>query len=875
MVFSMQILLTHEQADFDALASLLGAWMLNESAIPVLPRRVNRNVGAFLTLYGVDFPFVDPRDLPNQTVEAATLVDTQSMVSIKGMGPWTQVSVIDHHPQRDNLPDDWSILRDEIGATTTLIVEMLEEQNLVPDVVQATLLLLGIYEDTGSLTYARTTARDLRAAAFLLDHGANLHIAANFLNHPLSAAQQVIYDQLRSNAEYHNIHGHRIVIATGDAQEMEEELSTIVHKLRDLLDPDAIFVLVKTRGGVQMIARSTTDHIDVGACLARFGGGGHERAAAGLVRENKLEELRQELVQELPDHVRPAITVAQIMSRGAQVLSPWTPVEEAAEKMRRFGYEGYPVVQNGKIVGLLTRRAVDRALSHNLRTTATSLMDAGSYAVHPEDSVEHLQRLMTDSGWGQVPVQDPLSGEIIGIVTRTDLIKTLADQPRLVTHPDLAGRLEAALPAQRLQLLKAIAHEATSQHQALYIVGGFVRDLWLNQPSLDFDLVVEGDAIKLAHSLVERYGGRVTSHSRFGTAKWHLDGSQFEPTGGAYLQNNHNLQSVDLVTARTEFYTYPTALPTVERGSIKLDLHRRDFTINTLALRLDGHHYGELLDYWGGINDLRQGVVRVLHSLSFIDDPTRMLRAVRFEQRFGFKIDKRTMQLLKEAIELLGRVSGDRIRHELNNILIEPRVSAILSRLDKLDMLKNIHPALRWDAWLDERFNRLPDEMPTPEWQIIDEENIAQLRRSLAYMIWLMRLPKTEIVEICERFKMPVSLREDIQAAAELWQEVAGLVNLPPSEIVARLDLVSRLALFAVFKTVDNDDERDIISKYIQKWQSITPTITGHGLRKLGIPPGPDYRFVLEALRAAWLDDKISSHEEEQILLNRLLKKGK
>jgi len=722
----MHIILTHEQADFDALASQLAAYLINDSAIPVLPRRINRNVRAFLALYGVEMPFVDPRDLPDEAVDSVTLVDTQSMVSIKGMGPETVVQVVDHHPRREGLPPEWSVTSVELGATTTYLVEALRERNGALSAVQATLMLLGIYEDTGSLTYSRTTSRDLRAVAFLLEHGANLEIAADFLNHPLSKSQQELYDYLRATAQHMHIHGHDVVLACGDAQDMEEELSTIAHKLRDLLDPDAVFLLITTRGGVQLIARSTSDHIDVSEIASNFGGGGHARAAACLIRGRKLEDICDELVDILPEHVRLAITVAQIMSSGPQLLSPETPVQEAAERMKRYGYEGYPVVKDGKVVGLLTRRSVDRALSHGLNLTAASLMEAGAHSVRPGDSIERLQRIVTDTGWGQIPVVEPESGDIIGIVTRTDLLKTLTPQPKLPGRMNLAERLEAALPPVRLQLLKVIAAEAYKLHSALYIVGGFVRDLLLDRPSLDFDLVVEGDAITLARALSHSHGGRVTSHARFGTAKWHLEGS-LSQLGDELLRTG--LRTIDLVTARTEFYSHPTALPTVERGSIKLDLHRRDFTINTLAMRLDGRHYGELHDYWGGLEDLQERLVRVLHSLSFVDDPTRILRAARFEQRFDFHIENRTMQLLLEARPLVSRLSGDRIRHELDHILASVRVSQIMRRLHELELLDEISPVLTWDAWLEERMGRLAQFKGWDEWIGRGADDPSQLRR--------------------------------------------------------------------------------------------------------------------------------------------------
>ncbi len=854
----MHIILTHEQADFDALASLLGAHLLNEHAIPILPRRMNRNVKAFLTLYGAELPFVDPRDLNGELIEFVTLVDTQSMVSIKGITEDTVVQVIDHHDRRENIPADWSLTTVDVGATTTLLVEALREQGEPLNTVQATLLLLGIYEDTGSLTYTRTTSRDLQAAAYLLDQGASLQIANDFLNHPLSLEQQSVYDQLRQTAEYHTIRGHTIIIATGNALNIKEELSSIAHKLRDLLDPDALILLLETRGGVQLIARSTSDHIDVSEIAARFGGGGHARASAGLIRDRDIADIRQELNQILPNMVRPAITVSQIMSRGPQVLKPETPVEEAAQRMRRYGYEGYPVVNNGQVVGLLTRRAVDRALSHKLNLTAASLMDAGTHTVTPDDSLEQLQRVMTDSGWGQVPVVDPQSGQIVGIVTRTDLLKTLTQESSVPGRENLAEKLNAALPKPRLEIIQIMAAIAHELQAALYLVGGFVRDLLLDRPSLDFDFVVEGDAILLAHTLARRHGGRVTAHSRFGTAKWHLPAS-------------YPMQSVDLITARTEFYTHPTALPTVERGSIKLDLHRRDFTINTLALRLDGAHYGELHDYWGGLSDLRQGLVRVLHSLSFVDDPTRMLRAARFEQRFGFKIEDRTLELLIEARPLLDRVSGDRIRHELEHILVEEKAPQILARLNELQLLRTIHPALTWDTWLESRLEAIPTKRPDVAWGLSDLANSDELKQGLAYCLWLLRLPTQQAASVARRLKMTAKLTETVLAANRLWQNLAHLIDSPPSRVVAELEEVPALSRYAVYLATSDIHLRKIFLLYATQWQHVTPKVSGHDLRKRGLPPGPAYRRILAALRSAWLDGQISTPEEEEKLLEELI----
>ncbi len=451
------------------------------------------------------------------------------------------------------------------------------------------------------------------------------------------------------------MHNCRISISAAKAPDLVDEVSSIAHKLSDLSDPDGLFIFVETKEGIRLVARSVTDQIDARIITQQFGGGGHERAAAALIKrdkqdEHQLADIVSLFKKELPKYVKPAITVKQIMSKKPLTISPETSAEEAHTLMKNYGYEGYPVIENGQITGLLTRRAVDRALSHKLNLPASSLMEAGNIFVFPGDSLETLQRVMADSGWGQVPVLDPKSNSIIGIATRTDLLRMIAGKksgsPEKI---NLATEMESNLAPARLGLLKLISLASSNLNLPIYLVGGFARDLLLEKAGSDMDFVVEGDGILLAKALAEKYGGRVTTHKKFGTAKWHIAAIKRALldhfSAGTSLDYSTLPPAIDLISARTEFYERPTALPTVKTGSIKLDLHRRDFTINTMAVRLDGHHFGDLYDYWGGLNDLKKGLIRVLHSLSFVDDPTRILRAVRFEQRFGFNIEERTLAL--------------------------------------------------------------------------------------------------------------------------------------------------------------------------------------------------------------------------------------
>ncbi len=870
---NMHLIFTHEQADFDAVAALFAARLLDSKALAVLPRRLNRNVRAFLTLYADSLSFIEFDEIPRGKVKRMTLVDTQTCLSLKGHTAQTKVHVFDHHPLDRELDPSWSVHLDEIGATTTVLVEALQESGVEPDVVGATLLLLGIYEDTGSLLYTSTTSRDVRASAWLLDRGASLAIAADFLDHPLSDEQRALYERLLEAVEMIEIHGLSVVIAGAAAQGMVDEISTLAHKLRDVFDPAGLFVLVVLDGRVQLVARSSSDALDVSRVAEHFGGSGHDRAAAALIRDMPLEAIRSELLDLLPVIINPPKTVDEIMSREPQVLDPSVTVAQASERMQRFGHEGYPVVDGDTTLGLLTRRAVDRAMSHGMGDRpVSSVMEAGAVTVHPSDSVQHLQQVMMEHNWGQVPVSDRESGKIIGIVTRTDLLKTLAPAPLSATSSILTEKLVEALPAARLDLLKLIAKRAEAHSDALYIVGGFVRDLLLGEPSTDFDLVVEGDAIGLARELAELYGGRVSSHRRFGTAKWRLDKQNAELARALTVKDAKTLDlpaSLDFVTARAEFYAHPTALPSVQSGSIKLDLHRRDFTINTLAMRLDGRHYGHLLDYWGGGQDLRNGLIRVLHSISFVDDPTRALRAVRLEQRLGFAIEDRTQELLLNAMPLLDRVSGDRIRHELEQIFEESNLPQIMARLEELKLLAAIHPALAWDDWLEGRFQEARAFNAPEYWRL--EAGLEPLL--LIYVSWLFRLSNGEARSVCERLKFPAAVQRVLMEANRLGTRLPSVAKQGvPSEIVAVLDELREQTLGAAWMAFGNDEaSREAVDRYLREWRFVQSTTDGNTLRAMGLSPGPAYRRILCDLRAAWLDGQIGSDREERQLLERYI----
>jgi len=861
----MEVILTHEHADFDALASLLAASKLHPEAFPVLPRSLNRNLKDFLTLYRSALPFRVAEELPRRRISLGIFVDCQSAQLVRGMTQTTPVRIIDHHKCRENLPEHYHCWSEQVGATTTILVEQIIGRGITVTPVEATLLMLGIYEDTGSLTYPSTTSRDLRCAAWLLEQGAKLDVVRNFLHHPLSPAQQRLLEQLYEAAETYEIKGYTVVITAARVQDGVEEISTLAHKLRDLYDPDALFLLVDLKEHIQVVARSTTNKIHVGRIAQALGGGGHARAAAALVRDRSLQAIRSQILALLEDTVQPQIMVREIMSWGVNTVSTETTVAEVADRMSIRGHEGFPVVDEaGNLQGLVTRRIIDIAMRHGMQNEPVrKVMRTGAVTVHLHDPVRIVQKRMIESGWGQIPVVND-RGEMVGIVTRTDLLKLWGEEEP-PERPSVADLMEEQLPSGLLGLLRRIGEVAAKMGFPLYTVGGFTRDLLLNRPNFDVDFVVEGDAVVLAQELAREFGGRVRPHRRFGTAKWIRDEAAF--AAGQSLPDK-TPPSIDFATARTEFYEAPTLLPVVERSSIKLDLHRRDFTINTLAIRLDGRHWGELLDFYGGRKDLEQGIIRVLHSLSFIEDPTRILRAIRFEQRFRFTIEPRTYELMVEAVDLLHRVSGPRIRHELVLILQEAEPENALRRLHEIGVLREIDEELGWDEELATKFRALRQELTA--WS----EPPASIER-LYFALWVFDLTPAAHRRILDRLRLASATVKLVREAEQLRTRIPKLLapDLPPSGLDRLLGKFSDAILLVARVALDDPVLQERLRFYVEQLRPVELHVTGDDLRRWGVKPGPIYRHVFQQVRAALLDGRVQSPAEEIALAKRILRK--
>jgi tRNA nucleotidyltransferase (CCA-adding enzyme) len=436
---------------------------------------------------------------------------------------------------------------------------------------------------------------------------------------------------------------------------------------------------------------------------------------------------------------------------------------------------------------------------------------------------------------------------------------------------------QLCLGTENVQLIQLVARNAANLGYSSYLVGGIVRDILLNRKITDLDMVLDGDPISLVRALEKKYGGRQISHRQFGTANWKidpLDGRFSSAIGVNTAEFEHAFpESIDLVRARSETYTRPAALPMVTAGSLQDDLLRRDFTINAMAIRVDGERFGELIDPWGGLKDLQKKQIRILHEKSFVDDPTRILRAVRFEQRLGFRLEDRTLTALKKSRDYIKHVSGARIRNELEHILAENDQVRILTRLRELNILSSIHPGLDWTPELKLPFEHAKKVLPYVFTQTQNVFGKMSLKTGLALSIWFLTFPRERFLAISNRLCLPAGLTKTIQSAQSLWNQKEYINNLSTSEATFFLDRYEVAAICAVMCYPLGAKLNHSLDNYQKKWRFVKPITSGAMLKELGIPAGPQFKHLLKELRAAWLDGKVKSSQEERIFLAKLLKK--
>lgn len=864
----MDVILCHTTADFDTLGAAIGVSRLRPQSRIVLTGGAHPTVRDFLALHRDEYPLIERRSVSPELIRSITVVDAQTRDRLGAAAEWldlpnVEITIYDHHVDLNSDISAETTFIDAVGATTTIVAEQLQAQAVLLTPIEATVMALGIHVDTGSLTFDHATARDAIALGWLMQQGASLKAIAQYVDPGLSPQLQALLSTALENLQTETIEGNTIAWVLLETEEFVPGLSGLASHLMELTESDALLLghryLRGTGAALSVIGRSNVDETNLND-LFQPDGGGHAKAASLSVRDVDAQAFLERLIERFKAQIPKPLAARELMSSPVRTIRPETTIEDAQRILLRYGHSGLSIVDhNDQLVGVISRRDLDIALHHGFsHAPVKGYMASNVRTIDPETSLPEIEALMVTYDIGRLPVLE--QGRLVGIVTRTDVLRQL-HQGKKAPEKDLFPlryllRLERfAEPFQKILSIAAQAAEERGWH--LYLVGGAVRDLLLADRDApvtlsDIDLVVDGfhrsadvgAGVELARSLQALYPqARLEVHGKFQTAAllWH---------------NDPKLDSlwIDIATARTEFYPYPAANPEVEASSIRQDLYRRDFTVNALALRLTNPRSSELLDFFGGVLDLRSRQIRVLHANSFIEDPTRIYRAVRFAVRLGFGLESQTESYIRHAIESGVYEQRDRIvpalqtrlKAELKYILQAPYWRAAIRKLADLNALTCIHPTLQLDAELWRQL-RLADwlqqyEVTVPHWQLLLEVLIARVDQR---------------GKVAKELQLPADAIERLTNLAEIESRLEQLPQCEkPSQIVQALKPFDSETLMLIAVRSSRTIRR-LIWKYLTVWSTIKSPIDGTDLKRLGYKPGKQFKQMLDDLLSATLDGEI------------------
>ena len=665
-----------------------------------------------------------------------------------------------------------------------------------------------------------------------------------------------------------------ISIAYASCDHYIGDIASLAHLMRDMENMDALFIAVAMEDHVYLVARSHIPEIDAGEIMKGFQGGGHATAASAVVHNQPLKLVLERLDELLQLSVRGDATAGSIMSAPVKTMPDSVDIDGAREYLTRYNCNAMPVMAGETMVGVISRKTVEKALHHGLGgSPVTDFMHTEYLSATAETPIADIQSYMVTGNRRFVPVFE--GTQLTGAVTRTDLMRHIyggrrgqsgalydLDSLEVPTRTrSVAGLLGKRLSSGMRETLHRIGAVGDGLGLAVYVVGGFVRDLLLGIDNLDIDITVEGDGVFFAERYAEIHGGRVRSHRKFGTAVLVL------PDG----------RKIDVASTRLEYYESPGALPTVERASLRHDLYRRDFTINTLALCINRERFGQLTDHFGGQQDIQERVVRVLHNLSFVEDPTRVFRAIRFEQRLGFHIAPHTENLMQSAVRmhLLDKLGGERLLSELVQILREKEPTAAIGRISSLGFLPVIHPMLKLVpatkrvlqetgqvmAW----FRLLYLEDRCEPWQVY-------------FMALCDGLTPEEFRTACSRLAIPGHLASRLCSQRHLVfttlkvikQHLKQTAMVRNSQVNIWFSGLTLEMLLYLAARASSEQVRRFVSLYLTRLRGVAPLLDGNDLLGLGLKPGPLFRRIKEQLLHAFLDGEVNSREEEEALARSL-----
>ncbi|MBW2661322.1 MAG: CBS domain-containing protein [Deltaproteobacteria bacterium] len=879
------IITTHINADFDAMASMLAAQKLYPDSLVVFPGSYEKNLRTFFVKSMVYlFNMADIKEVDFSIVERLVLVDTKQPNRIGKFASLLErsdldIHIYDHHPAMPNDVKSNHEICESIGATVSILTEIIKKKKIDISPDEATVMCLGIYEDTGSFTFSSTTEKDFIAAAFLLSKGANLDIISDLIAREISTEQVGLLNDMIQAAISHNINGIEIIITTVTIDNYMADFAVLVHKMVKMEQLSVIFAIAQMGNKIYVVARSRISEVDVGAVVSHFGGGGHAFAAAATVKDKTLAQTEQELLGILYKSVRSKRLAKNLMSSPPISIEPDVSCREANNLLTRYNVNALLVIKKtsdtdgkDKLVGFITRQVIEKALYHKLdHVQVKEYMTTDLATVELESDLPEIQDKIIGNKQRILPVAD--KGVITGVITRTDLLNTLVRQYQRVPtdsfkslKPTLHARtrdiskfMKERISQRLLNILQTIGEVAAGIGYSAYVIGGFVRDLFLYRTNEDIDIVIEGDGIAFAKKYAAKYSARVHAYGKFGTAVIIF------PDGF----------KIDVASARMEYYKFPAALPTVEMSSIKLDLFRRDFTVNTLAIHLNKDRFGTLIDFFSAQKDIKEKSIRVLHNLSFVEDPTRVFRAIRFEQRFGFTIGKLTAGLIKNAVKMdfLKQLSGRRIFNELRQILEEENPIPAVKSLNDYNLLKTVHPSIKINSKLIPLLNSVKKVFSWHDLLFLEE---SYLKWAVYFMFLIRHCDKKTSEKICLRLELAPCYRTII--CTERFKADECLLLLERNNQITNSFIYKQLSGFKtelilyMMALTKQERIKKAISHYFTKLRYVNTSVTGKDLMKMGIKPGPIYREILEAVLEAKLNGKIKTRSKELLFVKNNVK---
>lgn len=880
----MDVITTHLNADFDALASMIAARKLYPDAVMAFSGSQEKNLREFLSHSVHTYDLQRPKNVAIEKITRLIVVDTRQPSRIGKFreclkNPGLEVHLYDHHPDAPgDIVGDYEDVR-PVGSTVTVFTQIFRKKGIAVNKDDATLFAMALYEDTGSFIFDSTTPDDLQAMAWLLERGADLNTVSQFISQELTSSQVQLLNDLLEAATTYTIQAIEIVVAKITLPQYVDDFAIIVRRMMTMENLDCLFALARMGDRTYLICRSRIPEVNVGEIAIEFGGGGHASAASATVRDMTLIEAEEKLIHLLHKYVRTTSMAGQLMSAPVIYGKPDITIRMAGQILDRYNITVIPIIDDDeKVLGIISRNIVSRSIYHGLGDLpVTDFMTSDFVSLPSSASLAEIQELIIEHRQRFIPVID--HGKLKGVITRTDLLNLLVtdpahlpknlldpeERPSVERNRNLNSVMLETLSRKFIVLLRAIGEVGEIAGYRAFAVGGFVRDLLMRKKNLDLDVVVEGDGIDFAKRLARHLKGEVRTHEKFNTAVVIL------PDGF----------KIDVATARLEYYEYPAAMPSVELSSIKLDLYRRDFTINAMAIHLNPNNFGTLVDFFNCQNDLKDRKIRILHNLSFVEDPTRIFRAIRFEQRLGFRIGKHTEKLIKNAVRMnlfnclpgAGRRKkkakcnrfGFRFFGELQLILAEETPLAAIKRMAGFDLLRFLHPKLVLDPRLEEILEETEQAVSWHQLLFQDES----CNQWIIYLLALTsRITTREFQIFCNRYEiipryrdLLVSEKHNINRLAKIFKKRQR--SSKSSELYFLLKNLSTEGLLALMGFVKKQGTKKAISQYVTYLRHEKTLISGKDLKKMGYKPGPLFRTILDSLLTARLDNEVKTKADE------------